>query len=114
MRSRYILVGKKLLPEAEARAILDRHRQTGAGVTVVPDIVEPFVSPVDGTLLSSRAAVREHNRRNSVADVGNDAAFQEPSKPKCTARVRRSDLIAGCFATSDLTCRPSRPCSLEA
>ena len=82
MRSRYILVGKKLLPEAEARAILDRHRQTGAGVTVVPDIVEPFVSPVDGTVLSSRAAVRAHNRRNAVADVGNDPSFKHPQKPE--------------------------------
>lgn len=82
MRSRYILVGDKLLPEAEARAILDRHRKPSSGITVIQDIGEPFVSPVDGTLLSSRAAVREHNRRNSVADVGNDAAFSHPAKPR--------------------------------
>ena len=35
----------------------------------------PTVSTVDGTLIDSRAALRRHNERNEVADVGNDSAF---------------------------------------
>ena len=33
--------------------------------TFVPDI-EPFRSPVDGSLITGRAALREHNKRNGV------------------------------------------------
>ena len=32
-------------------------------------------------LLDSRAAVREHNIRNSVVDIGNDPAYKNPKKP---------------------------------
>ena len=40
----------------------------------------PVLSPVDGTLLDSRAKLRDHNARNGVVDVGNDPAFNEPAR----------------------------------
>ena len=36
--------------------------------------LKPFVSPVDGEVINSRADRREHNKRNGVVDVGNDPA----------------------------------------
>ena len=38
----------------------------------------PTWSPVDGSLISSRAELREHNRRNGVEDIGNDGAGKRP------------------------------------
>ena len=35
---------------------------------VIPDI-EPFRSPVDGTLITGRASLREHNLRNDVVQT---------------------------------------------
>lgn len=32
----------------------------------IHDDIEPFVSPVDGSLIGSRSALREHNRRHGV------------------------------------------------
>ena len=79
MRKRWIVVDGKLLPESEARAIQGNSKRPG--LTVMPDIAEPFISPVDGSTLSSRADVREHNIRNRVVDVGNDPAYKNPQKP---------------------------------
>ena len=81
MRKRWILVDGKLLPEDEARAIQAKAKPKSPGITVIPDIEDPFVSPVDGSTLDSRAAVREHNIRNSVVDIGNDPAYKNPKKP---------------------------------
>lgn len=39
-------------------------------------------SPVDGTWLDSRAAVREHNRRHDCEDVGGDAGLHRPRRPQ--------------------------------
>ena len=93
MRKRWILVDGKLLPEAEARAIQAQARPKSPGLTVIPDIAESFVSPVDGSTLTSRAAVREHNIRNSVVDIGNDPAYKNPKKPS-TSHESSSPLIA--------------------
>lgn len=40
-------------------------------ITIIKDI-EPFKSPVDGTMITSRSDLREHNIRNNVRQVGND------------------------------------------
>lgn len=34
----------------------------------MPDL-EPFVSPVDGSIISGRAALREHDKRHGVTNV---------------------------------------------
>lgn len=31
--------------------------------------IEPFVSPVDGSLITGRAALREHNKKHEVTNV---------------------------------------------
>ena len=50
--------------------------------TVITDAYykNPVLSPVDGTLLDSRAKLRDHNARNGCVDVGNDPAFNEPAR----------------------------------
>lgn len=35
---------------------------------IMPDI-EPFVSPVDGSVITGRRALREHNKRHGVTNV---------------------------------------------
>ena len=81
-RERWILDEKlgKLVPESEYQ----RRQPARPGITVIPDIAESFISPVDGSTLSSRAEVREHNIRNSVVDIGNDPAYKNPKKPSST------------------------------
>ena len=49
----------------------------------------PVQSPVDFSVLDSRKAVREHNKRNDVVDVGGDKAFKRPQTPK----LRHNDLV---------------------
>ena len=79
MRKRWIVIDGHLVPEAVARSGAPHPKRPG--LTVMPDIAEPFISPVDGSTLSSRADVREHNIRNNVVDVGNDPAYKNPQKP---------------------------------
>ena len=74
MKKTWVLVGTKLVPKDEIRS-------RRIGLQLMPDIAESFVSPVDGSVISSRSNLREHNRRNGVADVGNDAAFKHPKRP---------------------------------
>lgn len=50
----------------------------------MPDI-EPFVSPVDGTLITGRAALREHNKRHNVTNV---ADFKNEWANKAKERER--------------------------
>ena len=64
-----------------------------------PDVAAPFFmpditearSPIDGTLISSRPVRDEHNRRNDVVDVGNDASLQRP-KPWVEPTGVREDI----------------------
>ncbi len=62
MRKRWIYVDGVAIPADEYT------REPQHGVTVVPDI-QPFRSPVDGTLITGRAALREHNVRNNVVQT---------------------------------------------
>ena len=72
MKTTWVLRGGKLVPKVRRRRI---------GLQLMPDIAEAFRSPVDGSVISSRSNLREHNRRNGVADVGNDPAFKHPKRP---------------------------------
>ena len=47
---------------------------------LAPD--QAFVSPVDGSYITSRRELVEHNARNDVVDVGNDPAYRNPKPPK--------------------------------
>ena len=51
-----------------------------AGPLVLKDI-EPFVSPIDGSVIASRAALREHEKRHNVRQLGNDWAGDADHPP---------------------------------
>jgi len=53
----------KLIPIDEAAAVRD-----AGGVAVHGDI-QPFVSPVDGSVISDMKQLREHNKRNNVVNA---------------------------------------------
>lgn len=46
------------------------------GLFVMSD-VQPFVSPIDNTLITSRSGVREHERKHNVYQIGNDYCGRE-------------------------------------
>lgn len=46
------------------------------GVQVMSDI-EPFVSPIDKTEITSRSQLREHERMHGVKQIGNDWCGRE-------------------------------------
>lgn len=43
--------------------------------------IEPFVSPVDGKVVSSRSAKREHMRRHDLEEVGNERLKPKKYEP---------------------------------
>jgi hypothetical protein len=57
----------------EPRADLVQRKQA---FMVIKDI-EPFISPIDGNIVGSRSVLREHERRHSVRQIGNDWAGSE-------------------------------------
>ena len=67
----------KMVPKTAAHAGGSRRSK----ITIIGDLEEPFVSPVDGSVIGSRADRREHNRRNNVIDVGNDLAVTRSKTP---------------------------------
>lgn len=68
--------------------LTDQQGSERTGPDILPDI-QPFVSPVDGSIVTGRAALREHNLRNGVtnaADYKNEWA---------DAAKRRADFYNG-------------------
>lgn len=57
--------------ETKREAAVDRYDYSRAAHVAFSDLKE-FVSPVDGTLISSRSRLRHHNRGHGVEQVGND------------------------------------------
>ena len=57
-----------------------RQRNAEGGYSIISD-VEPFTSPIDGTVLSSRSQIREHERKHQERQCGNDYTSSE--KPIC-------------------------------
>jgi len=51
----------KMIPKEEYSRYLDKS-------AAVHEDVKPFRSPIDGTLISSRAALRSHNKKHGVTD----------------------------------------------
>jgi hypothetical protein len=66
-----VLIEKHLAPPRDSYS---------RSVQVMSDIA-PFKSIVDNTVVGSRSALREHNKRNQVIDIGNDPAIYRPRKP---------------------------------
>lgn len=61
------------------------------GVLVMGDI-EPFVSTVDGSIITSRSHLREHMKQHGVT---NAADYNKPGGYWDKARQRRADFLAG-------------------
>jgi hypothetical protein len=54
-------------------------RKSTNSPSVIAD-VKPFVSPIDGTVLTSRSEIREHEKRHQVRQCGNDwTGSEKPS-----------------------------------
>jgi hypothetical protein len=49
----------------------DEYFAKGSGPMIMPGI-QSFRSPIDGTVIHSRAGVREHERKHNVIQVGDD------------------------------------------
>ena len=75
MTTTWVLRDGKLILKEELQG------RPSIGLQLIPDIAGSFVSPVDGSVISSRSTLREHNLRNGVADVGNDPAYRHPKRP---------------------------------
>ena len=86
MKKTYIQTGGKLIERTAPRR---------GGLTIIPDIGESFRSPVDNSIISSRADLREHNARNDVIDVGNDPSIYRAPPPTPPQGVK-SDIIRSC------------------
>ena len=80
-RTRWIWcdVEKRLVEESEYRSQAPSEIRTGLLLDIPPG--QEFKSPVDGTIITSRAQLRAHNARNHVTDVGNDGAISRLRKP---------------------------------
>lgn len=59
-------------------------RQHESRLMIMPDIA-PFVSTVDGKLVTGRAALREHNKRHNVTNV---ADFKNTWKAQAAERAK--------------------------
>jgi hypothetical protein len=70
-------------------------QQAGVGAAVHGDIVS-FVSPVDGTVISDRKQLREHNKRNDV--VNSQEFSQEHYDRKAKERSDRGNTRQEVFA----------------
>lgn len=49
--------------------------------------IQPFVSPIDKTVITSRSQVREHERKHNVYQIGNDWCGRE--KPAFWDQLKR-------------------------
>ena len=66
------------LNKRKARIKTIRLKDNAPSFYVVKDI-EPFVSPIDKSVVSSRSGLREHERKHNVRQIGND--WSGSSKP---------------------------------
>ncbi len=75
MRETFIWRDGKLIPKDQAPPPPSR-KVHGA----MPDI-QPFQSPIDGSVISSRPHLAAHNRRHGVIDTGDDKTVLQKRKP---------------------------------
>ena len=80
----------EFIPRDEAAA----KRDSGAAIH---GLIEPFVSPVDGSVISDRKQLREHNKRHGVV---NQAEFSPEFLNK--RRKEREDLHSGKRSTAQI------------
>ena len=64
----------------------DEYERPRTNAPAVSGDIEPFVSSVDGTLISSRRSLREHNKRHNVVTA---AEYGGHVDPKAAKRIER-------------------------
>jgi hypothetical protein len=64
MRKSWIQVDGKFIPKEEYHG----NNVRGPNMHVMPDI-EPFVSPIDGSVISSRPHLKAHNKKHGVTNT---------------------------------------------
>ena len=84
MKKTWVLVGDKLVPKEEVRS-------RRIGLQVIPDIAESFISPVDGSVISSRSNLREHNHQERRCRRGQRPGVQESQAAIVAPRERQAD-----------------------
>jgi len=57
------------------------------GSAAIHGIIEPFVSPIDGSIISDRKGLREHNKRNGVVAASEFSMGYYEDKAKERARL---------------------------
>lgn len=63
-------------------------------VQIMPEI-EPYISQIDGSLITSRAKHREHLRRRGYQELGNDPVLRKlPAPISAESKTRKELLIA--------------------
>ena len=64
-------------------------------VQIMPEI-EPYISQIDGSVISSRAQHREHLRRHGYQEIGNDSSLTKPytGMPDTAPQQRKELLVA--------------------
>ena len=62
---------QKIKWSAEQVTIHKYDKKLQTGFNIVRD-VDPFLSPIDGSVIGSRRDLREHEKRHNVRQVGND------------------------------------------
>ena len=73
-------------------------KKTRRGPYVVPDI-EPFVSPIDGKVVSGRVQKRDHMKRHDVEELGDQKAKPRkfvdmpPAGPVVAEELKRRGII---------------------
>ena len=69
------------------------------GVDPMPDRVqimrdiEPYISQIDGSLITSRSKHREHLHRHGYTEVGNDPLLRNPPAPISAKSQTRKELL---------------------
>ena len=82
-----------------------RHR-TGNPIMITDAYSAGFRSPVDGTMIYSRAQNKAHNERNGVIDVGNDPAFTVPQRKPPPKMESSESFIRDIYDADSVECIP--------
>ena len=55
---------------------------------------QPYISPIDGSVIKSRGGLEEHNKRNGVSNDLDHLREQAQRRPEDSSKQERKDAIA--------------------
>lgn len=87
---RYLWRNGKWVPKHLAKPL------HGPSIGAVMSDISERVSPIDGTVITSRSHLRHHNRAHGVIDVGDDPSLKRPPERKYPDGLKQD--IARAFA----------------